>query len=101
MINYFLIKEPRIYNGERTVSIKTSVGKTGQPHAKEWYWTTVIPYTKYTKYYNNSKWIIELDIKSETIKLLEESIFSNLPDISLGNDFFYIWHQKQKQQKQK
>ena len=27
MVNYFLIKEPRIYNGKRIVSSKNDVGK--------------------------------------------------------------------------
>ena len=29
------ITEPRIYNGERTVSSINTTGKTGQPNAKE------------------------------------------------------------------
>ena len=45
--------------------------------------------------------IIELDIIPETIKLLEESIFSNLPDISLGNDFFLDMTPKAKATKAK
>ena len=31
----FMTKEPRLYNGERTVSSINGVGKTEQPHAKE------------------------------------------------------------------
>ena len=30
-----LIKEPRIYNGERTLPSVNGVRKTGQPHEKE------------------------------------------------------------------
>ena len=32
---YFLPKEPKIYNGERNVSLVNGGGKTGKPDAKE------------------------------------------------------------------
>ena len=31
----FLTKEPRIYNGEETISLTSGAGKTGQPLVKE------------------------------------------------------------------
>lgn len=47
----------------------------------------VIPYlTSDTKIY--SKWIKELNIRAETIKLLEVSIEKKLHDIEFNNDFF-------------
>ena len=36
MVTLFLIKEARIYNGEKAASSISGAGKTGQPHVKEW-----------------------------------------------------------------
>ena len=38
----------------------------------------------------NSKWITDLDVKHETIKLQEDNIGENLDDLGYGNTFLDI-----------
>ena len=79
-----MTKEARVYDGEKAVSSISGAGKTGQLHVKELEIRT-LPNTMHK---NKLKMDSRLNVRPDTIKLLEENIGRTLFDINHSKIFF-------------
>ena len=70
------------YNRVKTVSSTNGVRRTGLVHAKK---KIEIRPPTYTIHWNKLKWIKDLNISCDTIKVLAENIGSKISDIPRSN----------------
>ena len=66
-----MTKEAKIHNGENAFSSMSSAGKTGQLHVRRRLQHFLKSYTKKKK--KISKWIKDLNVRSQNIKCLENN----------------------------
>lgn len=91
-------KVPRVHNGEKVVSSISGVWKIGYLHTKEWNYSLILFLILCTKM--NSRWINDLHVRPENIKLEWENVGEKLLNIDLGSDFLDMTP-KRRQWKQK
>jgi hypothetical protein len=79
---WFSTKAPKHFIGEKLVYSKNGVEKTGYPHVR----LKIDPYfSSYTKIH--SKWIKDINMRPENLKLLKGNIGKTLADRGVGNTF--------------
>jgi hypothetical protein len=83
--NYTFDKDTKIYDRGKTTSSTKFVGKSGWPSIckKLKLDPCLSPCTSI-----NSKWIKDLNIRPQTLKLIQERLGKTLEVIGIGKDFF-------------
>jgi hypothetical protein len=72
----------KVYDGEKTASSTKTAGKTGSSLQKLKLDLCLSPYTRI-----NSKWIKDLNIRPQSLKLVQERVGNTLELIGIGKDF--------------
>ena len=84
-------------NGERTVFSVNGTGKTGQRHAEEWNWTTILYHIQKLTETGLKTWML----MPKTIKFIEENIGGKFHDIGHSNFFVFDLTPKARATKQR
>ena len=84
MINWFLTKVPKQFNGGNNILFKNGPGTARCAYAKEQNWT---PTSYHTQKVVKTDW--KPNVKAKTIKFLEENTGVNLCDLALGSPLIY------------
>lgn len=94
--NWLFKKRQRQFNEESLVFSANSAETIGHPYSKKCFNLYLVLYTKI-----NSNWIGGLNIKPETLKLLEENRRENLYNLELDNVFLAMISKVQSTSKEK
>jgi hypothetical protein len=76
-------KAPKIYDGEKTASSTNVAGKSGFPSEKKLVLDPCLPPCTSI----NSKWIEDLNIRTDTLKLVQEKAGNTLEAIGIDKNF--------------
>ena len=83
MVNEYLTRDSRILSGEMTISLINVAGKIGYSCKKMKIDPYLIPLPQI-----NMKWIKDLNVRSESMRLLEGNVGKKLLNMGLGHGFF-------------